>query len=47
MIQNDRRRFLIRYLLEEDKRYQDIEFPDNITEQKKLLRSLMNIRRNY
>lgn len=44
MIQNDRRRFLIRYLLEEDKRYQDIEFPDNITEQKRLLRSLMNIR---
>ena len=44
MIQDDRRKFLIRYLLEEDKRYQDIEFPDNITEQKKLLRSLMNIR---
>ena len=44
MIQEDRRRFLIRYLLEEDKRYQDIEFPDNITEQKRLLRSLINIR---
>lgn len=42
MTQNERLYFLIDYLIKE--RYSDIEIPSDISEQKMLLRSLMNIR---
>ncbi|MBA5851580.1 protein-ADP-ribose hydrolase [Clostridium sp. cel8] len=44
MNQNERRLFLIDYLLKEDSRYSDIIIPSNIDDQKRLLRSLMNVR---
>lgn len=44
MTQNERRKKLIRYLLDERPEYQKIHIPDHREEQKKLLRSLMNIR---
>lgn len=44
MNQNERRRFLIQELLREDIRYRDIEIPAGEEGQKRLLRSLMNIR---
>lgn len=44
MNQNERRLFLIEYLLKENSRYSDIIIPSNIHEQKRLLRSLMNMR---
>ena len=44
MNQNERRRFLIDRLLNEQPRYAGIQMPDNTDEQKNLLRSLMNIR---
>lgn len=42
MTQNKRLRFLIDYLIKEG--YSDIKIPSDISEQKRLLRSLMNIR---
>ena len=44
MDQTEKRRFLIRRLLEEQPRYRDMEIPSGETEQRQLLRSLMNIR---
>lgn len=36
--------FLINYLLKESERYSDIQIPEDISEQKRLLRSLLNVR---
>ena len=44
MNQNERRIFLIQELLKEDKRYNDIEIPQDFEEQRVLLRALMNVR---
>lgn len=44
MIQEEKLNYLIRYLLNEDKKYARVYIPQNLTEKKKLLRSLMNIR---
>ena len=44
MNQAERRRYLIERLLEEQPQYKKIPIPDSTTEQKQLLRSLMNIR---
>lgn len=44
MNQSERRQILIRSLLKERPEYQKIEIPHNENEQKRLLRSLMNIR---
>ncbi|MBU5335438.1 protein-ADP-ribose hydrolase [Intestinibacter bartlettii] len=44
MNQNERRLFLIQELLKEDKRYEDIEIPQDFEEQRALLRALMNVR---
>ena len=44
MNQSERRQILIRSLLKEQPEYQKIAIPHNGDEQKKLLRSLMNIR---
>ena len=44
MNQTERRLFLIRALLEEQPRYKDMEVPDGTEEQKRLLRSLFNLR---
>lgn len=44
MTQTEKRKTLIRYLLTEQSRYRGIQIPTDETEQKKLLRSLMNVR---
>ena len=44
MNHDERRVFLIKELLKEDKRYKNIEIPKNPTEQGDLLRALMNVR---
>ena len=44
MNQKDRRKYLIKYLLQEQPRYADAGIPDSEDEQKGLLRSLMNVR---
>ena len=44
MNQEERRRFLIRRLLDEQPRYRDLELPSGEAEQRRLLRSLFNIR---
>ena len=44
MTQTERRIYLIKKLLAKYSRYQDISIPDDVLEQKYLLRSLMNIR---
>ena len=44
MTQNERRIFLIEYLLKENPGYHDVQIPDDENEQKRLLRSLMNVR---
>ena len=44
MDQNERRLFLLRYLLEERPEYRELRIPSDETEQKRLLRSLCNIR---
>ena len=44
MNQNEKRLFLIRRLLREQPRYAKMQIPDSESEQKTLLRSLMNIR---
>ena len=44
MNQTERRRFLIEKLLKENRRYQRMQVPSGIAEQKQLLRSLMNVR---
>ena len=45
MNQQERRQYLIQVLLSEDAAYQHMELPDSETEQKRLLRGLMNVRR--
>ncbi len=44
MNQSERRKFLINYLINEKPRYSGLRVPDETAEQKKLLRSLMNVR---
>lgn len=44
MNQEERRVYLIQYLLNEDSQYEDISIPHNAFDQKKLLRALMNVR---
>ena len=44
MNQNERRIFLIQELLKENKRYEDMEIPQDFEEQSALLRALMNVR---
>lgn len=44
MDQGERRRFLIRYLLDEEPQYQNIEIPSFPEGQRRLLRGLMNVR---
>lgn len=44
MNQEERRRFLIQYLLGEEEQYRKTEVPSSVDEQKQLLRGLMNVR---
>ena len=44
MNQNERRIFLIQEILKENKRYEDMEIPQDFEEQRELLRALMNVR---
>lgn len=44
MMQKERRIYLIRELLKEQPRYRNIKIPQNEQEQKRLLRSLLNVR---
>lgn len=44
MNQAERRLFLIRKLLDEDRQYRGMDIPAGAQEQKRLLRSLMNVR---
>lgn len=44
MTQEQRTDFMIRYLLDERKVYQDITLPSGLTEKQRLLRSLINVR---
>lgn len=44
MTQEERRRYLIRFLLNETEQYKDLVVPETCEEQKMLLRSLFNIR---
>lgn len=44
MTQAERQTFLIQKLLDEQQRYKDIEIPQDTAEQKRLLRSLLNVR---
>lgn len=44
MTQSERRLFLIRELLSEEERFQEISIPENAEEQRQLLRGLMNVR---
>ena len=44
MDQGERRKFLIRELLQENVQYRNLEIPTGEEEQKRLLRGLMNVR---
>ena len=44
MDQGERRKFLIRELLQENAQYRDVEIPTGEEEQRQLLRGLMNVR---
>ena len=44
MEQAEKRKYLIKTLLAEQPRYRDIEIPEETGEQKRLLRSLFNVR---
>ena len=44
MTQKEKRLFLIKYLLNENSKYSNIVIPEDIEEQKRLLRSLLNVR---
>ncbi len=44
MTQTERRNFLISYLIRETPQYRNLQIPEDPTGQKKLLRSLMNVR---
>ena len=45
MTQTDRRTFLIQKLLDEQTQYKGLQIPRDVADQKKMLRSLLNIRR--
>ena len=45
MDQAQKREYLIRRLLDEDRRYGGVEVPAGAVEQKRMLRSLLNLRR--
>ena len=45
MNQAEKRVFLIKRLLDEDRRYHGADVPADTHEQKRMLRSLMNVRR--
>ena len=45
MNQTEKRAFLIKRLLDEGRRYRGMEVPADSYEQKRMLRSLMNVRR--
>ena len=47
MTHTEKRKFLIQKLIDEQPRYQDLQIPVEETEQKTLLRSLMNVRPPY
>lgn len=44
MNQEEKRLYLIKYLLSENNKYSDVDIPSNKDEQKRLLRSLFNVR---
>lgn len=44
MLQEERRKYLIEYLLKENSRYEKYAIPENQEEQRALLRALMNVR---
>ena len=44
MTQREKREFLIQKLIDEQPRYQDLQIPSDATEQRRLLRSLLNVR---
>lgn len=44
MTQNERLSYLLKYLINESANYSDLKIPCDINEQKRLLRSLMNVR---
>ena len=44
MEQAEKRKYLIKTLLAEQPRYKDMEIPEETREQKRLLRSLFNVR---
>lgn len=44
MTHDEQRKWLIQKLLDEDIHYKSYQIPDNLQEQKDLLRSLMNVR---
>lgn len=44
MTQDERLEYLLRYLLDERTEYADIHVPDDLSEKRRLLRSLMNVR---
>ena len=44
MEQVEKRKYLIKTLLAEEPRYKDMEIPKEVEEQKRLLRSLFNVR---
>ena len=44
MSQSEKRKYLIQYLLDENKRYKGYEIPTDTDEQRSLLRALMNVR---
>ncbi len=44
MNQEEKRLYLIKYLLDENNKYLNVEIPNDVTAQKRLLRSLFNVR---
>lgn len=44
MNQTERRAYLIQYLIDEQNQYKNLEVPESEMEQRRLLRSLMNVR---
>ena len=44
MTQKEKRLFLVKYLLNENSKYSNIVIPEEVEEQKRLLRSLLNVR---
>lgn len=44
MNEDERRIYLIKYLLNENNKYENYEIPNDITQQQKMLRALMNVR---